>query len=166
MPAGRRSAGTPDRAHCRTCTEPIPIDAARTQADRLEHVPNVQARRSLARLPFAAIRANPSSSATCHSTSTSEGGMPPSSSGRGASRVHRMTLSSSGHPDATPIVYGSEPKIADAPRTIPNGAANAAVVSEPARNDRRWIDNPLMTACPRHPSWCIRLRHGRTFAWI
>ena len=52
----------------------------------------------------AAMRANPSSSATCHSTSTGAGGMPPSSKGRGASRVHSMTLSSRGQPDATPSV--------------------------------------------------------------
>ena len=51
-----------------------------------------------------AIRANPSSSATCHSTSTGAAGMPPSSSGRGARRVHRMTLFSRGQPDATPSV--------------------------------------------------------------
>jgi hypothetical protein len=32
---GWRSAGTPHRAHCRTCTESIPINPARTQTDRL-----------------------------------------------------------------------------------------------------------------------------------
>jgi hypothetical protein len=56
--------------------------------------------------PFCSMVRKPWSRAISHPTSTLAAGMPPPSSGSGASRVHSTTPSGKGSPDATPSVKG------------------------------------------------------------
>src|SRR5688572_18861662 len=82
-----------------------------------------------------------SSSATSRSTSTGSGVIPPpTSSGRGASRVQSTTPSGVGSPDATPSAKGGAGNfgaVSVAPRARVERSAAAANDAEPAMNDRR-----------------------------
>ena len=57
-------------------------------------------------VPVCRIVLNAASRAISQPTSTMAGGMPPPSSGFGASRVHSTMPSGRGSPDATPIENG------------------------------------------------------------
>jgi hypothetical protein len=73
---------------------------------------------------------NALSAAISHPTSIRAIGMPPPSSGSGARRVQRTTLSGQGSPDATPSVNGYRVKPGCASvRTDPAGSITAAAPS-------------------------------------
>jgi hypothetical protein len=92
-------------------------------------------------VPDWTTRAIPSSSAICHATSTGSAFIPPpTSNGRGASRVQSTTPSGNGSPEATPKEKGeseNEPVRATAPATRVESSAAAAKEALPAKKDRR-----------------------------